>query len=309
MKIILNTISIYLLLFFIPYQSFAKLENKIIVKIENEVITNFEIKNKILGTLILTNQEITQKNIDKQKKQALNSLTQFKLKKIELSKHNFAEDYEQVNKYLNAISSNDIEGLKKKFADNGLNFNLYLDEVKTQFKWQKFIYKKYSNEISIDENIIENEIEKIIKNQSDLEEYRLSEIEILVESEKNYKETVRNILEQINKNGFEITASRFSIASSASNSGDLGWLNAKSLSKKIYNILKKMEIGDISDPIKIQNTILILKLNDKKISKVKNINIEELKNNLINQKTAELFRLYSRSYLSKLKNTVLIEYQ
>tara|TARA_A100001035_G_scaffold238498_1_gene203175 strand:+ start:523 stop:1452 length:930 start_codon:yes stop_codon:yes gene_type:complete len=309
MKIILNTISIYLLLFFIPYQSFAKLENKIIVKIENEVITNFEIKNKILGTLILTNQEITQKNIDKQKKQALNSLTQFKLKKIELSKHNFAEDYEQVNKYLNAISSNDIEGLKKKFADNGLNFNLYLDEVKTQFKWQKFIYKKYSNEISIDENIIENEIEKIIKNQSDLEEYRLSEIEILVESEKNYKETVRNILEQINKNGFEITASRFSIASSASNSGDLGWLNAKSLSKKIYTILKKMEIGDISDPIKIQNTILFLKLNDKKISKVKNINIEELKNNLINQKTAELFRLYSRSYLSKLKNTVLIEYQ
>ena len=309
MKIILNTISIYLLLFFIPYQSFAKLENKIIVKIENEVITNFEIKNKILGTLILTNQEITQKNIDKQKKQALNSLTQFKLKKIELSKYNFPEDHEQVNKYLNAISSNDIEGLKKKFTDNGLNFNLFLEEVKTQFKWQKFIYKKYSNEISIDENIIKNEIENIIKNQSDLEEYRLSEIEIIVESEKNYKEPVRNIFEKINKNGFEITASRFSIASSASNSGDLGWLNAKSLSKKIYNILKKMEIGDISDPIKIQNTILFLKLNDKKISKVKNINIEELKNNLINQKTAELFRLYSRSYLSKLKNTVLIEYQ
>ena len=66
----------------------------------------------------------------------------------------------------------------------------------------------------------------------------MSEIEILVESEKNYKETVRNILEQINKNGFEITASRFSIASSASNSGDLGWLNAKSLSKNIYYFKK-----------------------------------------------------------------------
>ena len=133
----------------------------------------------------------------------------------------------------------------KKFADNGLNFNLYLDEVKTQFKWQKFIYKKYSNEISIDENIIENEIEKIIKNQSDLEEYRLSEIEILVESEKNYKETVRNILEQINKNGFEITASRFSIASSAQQ----WWfrlVKRKIIIKNIY-YFKKMEIGDISD--------------------------------------------------------------
>ena len=48
---------------------------------------------------------------------------------------------------------------------------------------------------------------------------------------------------------------------------------------------------------------------DKKKSDIKNINIDDLKKNLINNKKNELFNLYSRSHLSKLKNTSLIEYK
>ena len=44
---------------------------KIIVKIDNELITNFDIKNKIITKLILTNQEINQKNINDLKKKFL----------------------------------------------------------------------------------------------------------------------------------------------------------------------------------------------------------------------------------------------
>ena len=46
----------------------------------------------------------------------------------------------------------------------------------------------------------------------------------------------------------------------------------------------------------------------KKKSKSSDVNIVELKNNLINQKKNELFLLYSRSDLSKLRNTKFIEY-
>ena len=38
-----------------------KIENKIILKIENEIITNYEIKNKILRSLVLSGQEIHKK--------------------------------------------------------------------------------------------------------------------------------------------------------------------------------------------------------------------------------------------------------
>ena len=70
-----------------------------------------------------------------------------------------------------------------------------------------------------------------------------------------------------------------------------------------------MNIGDVSQPINSQASVLFLKLVNKKISSVEDVNIEELKNNLINAKRNELFNLYSRSHLSIIKNSSLIEYQ
>ena len=63
--------------------------------------------------MILSNQEISQSNIDKLKKQALDYLVKQKLKKIELSKYNLKSDQKQIDQYLNNISSNDVNALKK----------------------------------------------------------------------------------------------------------------------------------------------------------------------------------------------------
>ena len=46
----------------------------------------------------------------------------------------------------------------------------------------------------------------------------------------------------------------------------------------------------------------------KKLKKLLKDNIESLKQDLINKKRNELFKLYSNSYLSKLRNAKLIEY-
>ena len=91
---------------------------RIIVKIENELITNFDVKNKIITKLALADKEITQENINYLKKVSLEELTQNRLKKIELSKYNFKTDNNQINSYLNSISSNNISNLKNLFKKN-----------------------------------------------------------------------------------------------------------------------------------------------------------------------------------------------
>ena len=166
----------------------------------------------------------------------------------------------------------------------------------------------YSNKIEIDKAAIEKEINDNFENKVQVEEYNISEIELLFNNQSE-KEIQSDILTKINKEGFEKIAFKYSIANSSSNNGNLGWLNVKSLSKNIYDILKKLEIGDISEPIKNQDSILFLKLNDKRISKSENIDKNRLRQNLINQRKNKLFNLYSRSYLSKLKNTSFIQYK
>ena len=138
----------------------AKLENNIVLKVENEIITKYEIKNKILSSLILSGKEINQENIDKYKKSTLDNLIQLKLMKIELSKYDLKDSPDKLNSYLRTLSSNNIDLLKKKFLDNKLDYDLFLDEIKIKLKWQDLIYLIYSKKIELDENSIDIELQE-----------------------------------------------------------------------------------------------------------------------------------------------------
>ena len=95
MKIkICKIISFYFI--FLLFQANA-VTNKIILKVENEIITNYEVKNKILTSLVLAGDEITQENINKLKRQALESLIENKLKTIELEKFQIEKNNSQIN--------------------------------------------------------------------------------------------------------------------------------------------------------------------------------------------------------------------
>ena len=295
--------------FFWQNNLLAKVESKIILKVENKIITNYEIKNKIIRTLILANVQINQKNINGLKQRALEFLIQNKLQEIELSKHNFTNDRSKINEYIESITSSSLSDLKKKFENNKIDYQLFLHEIETQFKWQKLIYQIYSSKIEIDEKSIEEELKILLNKKSSVKSFRLSEIEIPYNNSQSDNDKIKNIEKLIKETSFEEVVLKLSISSTASNKGDLGWVNSKSLSPKIYAIVNKMKINDISEPILRQNNILFLKLIDKKISKANNDNIAQLKKNLIDKKKNDLFNLYSRNHLSKLRNTSIIEYK
>ncbi len=300
----------FLIIFlFVTNKSFAKIESTIVLKIENEIISNYEVKNKILTSLIMNGQEINQKNIDNNKRQALESLIHFKLKKIELSKYNFKNNPKQVNDYLNLISSNNIKKLKERFKGNNLDYEIFLEEIETQFKWQKLIYKIYSNQIDIDETSIDLKVKEITENQKKIEQLRISEIEVMSNNDESDKEKISEIINSIKNEGFEKSAMKYSISITSEKKGDLGWIESKSLSPKIYSLISKMKIGEVSKPIKTQNTIVFLKVLDKRLFEPEKIDLVKLREKLINDRKNELFNLYSRSHLSKLKNTSLIEYK
>ncbi len=307
MKIKISFVIFILSLFILSNKSYSNI-NKIIVKIDNEIITSYEIKNKILSTLIISKKEINQKNINELKSQSLDALIQNKLKEIELSKYDFKDDLIQINSYLNSISSNDIEGLKNIFKINNVDYNLFLNEIKNEIKWRKLIYNKYSKKILIDPKIISQEVKKIAKEKKKVVEYNLSEIEILLNNDKTDQNKIMLVKKEISDFGFENAVSKFSISSSSTNRGEIGWINSSSLSSQILNNIKDMKVGDISLPIKRQGSVLFLKLNDKKISESSEIDFKKLEIELANQKRNELFLLYSRSDLSMLRNTKLIEY-
>lgn len=288
---------------------FANVDNKIVVTVEDEIITSYEVKNKVLTSLFLAKQDINQTKVDQFKKQSIELLIQEKLKITELKKLDIKADNLRINTYLNSISSNNIKSLKNSFKKNNLDFDLFKKGIETQFMWQEFIYIRYKDKINIDEEIINKELNKSLNSKKNIKEVKLSEIEIGIDENLTIEKEVERIKALIAKNGFANTAFTVSISPSAENKGELGWINSKSLSKKIINIISKLKIGEISKPIISQNSILFLKLVDTRETRSEKVNLDEIKEKIINQKKNELFNLYSNSHLSKLRNTSFIEYK
>lgn len=283
-------------------------ENFIVTKVGKKIITNLDVKNKLLSTLIIAGEDINQKNIDGLKKETLKSLISLRLKEIELSEFNYKIPQQQINSFLAQISKNNIQELQNNFINYNVDFEIFITNIETEIKWRQFIYKNYADKIEIDDEAVDNEVNKILNSQSiKNKELNLSEI-VISQNDNNNDEIIAKIFDEIKTNGFEKTAVKFSITNSSKESGNLGWINEKALSEEIFNILKNMDINQISKPIFQANSILFLKINGKRELN-KDLDKLKLKKNIIQQKQNEMFNLYSQSHLSKLKNKHLIEYK
>ena len=286
----------------------ANVKNKIIVKVGNEIVTNFELKNKILTNIFLSKKELNQENIDILKKVLLDQLINLKLKKIELNKFKIEKDENRINSYLNSISKNNIEELKIKFKENNLSFDLFVDEIDTEFRWQKLIYSIYSKKIVIKDENINKEIEEIFLNNKTIKEFELSEIVIDINLNEPADKKIEKILNEIKSIGFEEAALNYSSSSTSLKKGYLGWINEKSLSGEIYESIRNLNLGEITQPITQQNGILFLKLLNTRTVGGNDLNRDIIKKNIIEKKRSDLFNLYSQSKISILKNNTFIEY-
>jgi len=291
--------------------SFASIKNKILVNIGNQIITSYELKNRVKTILVLNNKELNQENVNRTKSEALNFLINSKLKKGEIIRYKVAANNEAVLNHVNSIASNyntDKNGLKAIFENNDLSYELFLDGIKTEFAWQQLIFNFHQDKIKLNEQEIDEELNKIITKKKQAVEYNLAEIEIILGNDVDNKKKIEEIKNQINEIGFKNTAIKYSTSLSALEGGNLGWIASQTLSNMILNTVKEMKPGDISEPIFQSETATFIKLADKRKINFNDIDLKKMKSQIISQKKNELLNLFSNSYLSKIKNTTLIKY-
>lgn len=309
MKILIKYfLLIFLFFFFGSTQVFS--DTKIVVKIDNKIISSYDIKNRINTNLKLRNLEINQSNIDKMKNLALQELINLIIKEKEILKYSSIDiEGMDISKQLNSISSGNVEMLKKKFLDNNLDYEAFLYHLKVQAAWQNVIFFLFQNKVKIDENEINDELKNFKEEIFNVRELNLLELEAKFSSSIERDNKIIQIKNSINEIGFEKSISIYSESETAVNGGRLGFINEKSLSKEILEKLKNLNEGDISEPIIRLNKIIFLKIDKIKISRNDNINIDQYKKNIIAKRKNDLFDLYSKSHLSKLKNNSYIEFK
>ena len=293
----------YLILFIFNITNASSIESKIIYVIENEIITNIDIKNEFKYISALNSQL---KNLPKEKifNIARESIIREKIKKIEILK-NF-KNLDVNEKYLDLLIKNIYNNLKinshEEFKNYLKNYNLEIrdieEKVKIEALWNELIIKKYNSKINI--NI--EQIKRDIKNTKSLinKNYLLSEIVFEIKDTKKLNEKYILIKKSTEDIGFKNTASIYSISDTSKIGGNLGWINERSLSKVIYENIFQLKKGEISKPLIIPGGILILKINDIKNETMK-LDPEKELERIVSFKKNRQLNQYSKIYFNKIK--------
>ena len=282
------------------------METKIIHNIQNEIITNIDIKNEFKYLIALNN---SLKDLDKEKILSISneSIIREKIKKIEVSK-NF--DKIKLNEeYLNLLLKNiylrlnltTISDFKVYLKDYNLTINDIQAKITIEALWNELIIKKYSSQISINEAEIKKESLKNSKIQS--KEYKLSEIIFEVKSKEEIEKKYNEVIKSINKIGFKNSAATYSFSESAKIGGDIGWINENSLNNNIKKNIDNLQVGEITKPIILSNGVLVLKLINIK-SLETTIDMESELKKAINYERNRQLKQYSKIYYNKIKKNL-----
>lgn len=279
----------------------------IIYKVNDEIISNVDIKKESRYLLALNNQLKTISS------EILLELAEQSLIKERVKKNELLNYYvlDQKNPNLTKI-------IKKYFArlglDNDADFNNYLNEyelkigdikkkIEIESSWNELIYTKYNPLVQIDKEKLRQKLRT--QKPDAIKSYFLSEI--VFENISN-KDKYNLIKESIKEIGFSNSANIYSISDTSKFGGKIGWVDEQNLNSKILLEVKMLEIGLYTKPIQVGSNFLILKLDDKK-QVSKNIDEEIGLKQLIDFENSRQLSQFSKTYYNKIKLNAKIKKQ
>ena len=287
----------------------AENKHEIIIKINNQIITNFDIQKETKYLLAL-NPSLNNLSTKQIKELSKNSLIREKIKENEILKY-YKINYEDpeltkfvtnIYKRLNIGDEAEFNTYLLKFD---MNINTVIKKIAIERDWNKMIFGKFKNQIVVDELKIKKNLEKKLDKSEIQTSYLISEILFQAKNEKEFEETYNDIIKAVDESSFKSAASIYSISDSSINSGEIGWVKKNEISNSIYNELNKLNIGDITQPIKVASGFLIIYLEDvKKVEK--EINTEEEFKKIVTTEKNRQLNEYSIIYYKKIKKQIFI---
>ena len=295
-------------LFFSTERLVGETNNSIIITVGNHPITRLDLIKEIKFIAILSKVNINERNKEEIKNVAVQSLVKRAIKKNEIERLKITRySQKDLDSQISTIAKNlglDKEDLEIFLKQQNLRYEDMVKSFEIDLKWNTAIFKLYKNKISLNtveiENKINAELDKIKSNKSLL----LSEIQVNLSNE-GLEATTNKIFSKIKEDGFANAARILSIANSSKDGGNIGWVNENKLSKIIYEQVKNLKNGEMTEPILTEGVVIFIKKIDEKNT---SYNLENIKKNVVNQEKMKKLEMFSNSHYSDLEKKIKVKF-
>ena len=302
----MNKIKIIIILFLLSIIGTKSHSDKgifIIYNVNNEIITNMDVR-KESKYLIALNAQLKNLNEEKIFNISKESILRETIKRIELENYfdletanPFVEDY--IKNFYQRLDLKNEKEFEEYLQGSKLSSDFIRKKIQIEITWNKLIYDKFKNELKINEKKLRKEIESN-KNKVDEKQYLLSEIVFEIDKQNDFAKKKNDINKSINEIGFKNSANIYSITDSSKFGGEIGWIREKELSNVFFNKINSLQIGEHTEPINTGSSFLILRVDDIKYEK-KITDVKEEMNKKIQIETERQLQQYSKIYYNTVK--------
>ncbi len=282
---------------------------KIIAKVNGYPITSFDLEERLNIFLYEANLERSDINKKKFSKEVLNSLIEEEIKIQEGMKINpniYQRAELQAQKLIEMRFGIGDEIIK----DNLEPYDVSIEHIKRFFTadvlWTSIINARHEREFA---NVNAKVQKKMTTLNLDLmkNHYKLSEIRISTNNNQNLIDTeniVKEIIQMINQGeNFNSIDKKFSSEKIMINYSNLGWVKEGSINEDVLKEIKKTQVGEISKPIKVNESYIIYRLEGQLINGER----DERENILELIKLVHPINTFDSNELLKIKEKIIID--
>ncbi|MEM8833596.1 MAG: peptidylprolyl isomerase [Pseudomonadota bacterium] len=292
--------------------SFAQARSfEIAATVNTDAISMVDVDERLRLFFISSGMPPTEENQQKGRQQVLDVLIEEQLKIQEAERNNIEITPEEIEEGFMALAQqNNLESeqFEQALGQQGIPKDTLLKQIKSQIAWTKVVQSVLRPRINVSENDIDARMDQMKKGMGS-DEYFASEIFLPVQSdddEEKMMDLAQKLSDEIQKGGarFSLVAAQFSKAQSAAQGGQMGWVSEEEIPKELALVLRTMEVGTISPPVRGLSGITILGLQDKRVKSEESLPSEE---DTLNAIGLERLDRAQQRHLSDLKAAALIE--
>ncbi len=297
-----------LLFFFITFYT-KSYEVTIIAKVNNEIITNLDLENRLKMALDLSKLPNEEEIKNKLKPRVLDGLINETLKIQEANRLGVFVTNQEVTEQINRLERRlgiEQNTLLSSYKQKDIPSITILNQIRSQLLWEKLLYNIVISKVRVSEKQISDTFDLLVSKSGEIE-YNISEIFISLDNVEA-EQRINSIYSKLNSKNFLLLAEQFSDGIASNSNPRNNWTRQSLLDQDIQSSVSNLDIGEISRPIKTSAGYYIILLNDKR--KTKKIKKEQT----IYELSQILFKLndpkntkqenYYKNFLSSLKNTI-----
>lgn len=273
-----------------------------------EVITNYDVEQRIKIISLTSGMVFNQNTIGTIRNRVRELLIIEKIQYLESIKYNLLVHDDEVDRVFESIAQDNKMSkneFKKFLVNRGIDVLSFKDQIRNSLNWQNVILYKIRPLISISDYEMASYFE-LLEDGTDGYEYLVDIVMFSISDSGDTKKMVKKIYDKVQEGELSFSAVIEDFGKNIGGKRERIWKYKKDFVVEIQDVLADLEIGEVSNPIKIGDMYHMINLVNKRPALLK-VTDKDYKEKVYKKLFVQKLEKKVHSYLQTLKQNSFIE--